>query len=52
LYNFLPNRVLLDVGANVRDFTQVVSDSGYRVYSFEPFPATFERLKARQTATM
>jgi len=47
LYNFLPNRVLLDVGANIGDFTEVVSNSGYRVYSFEPFPATFERLKAR-----
>jgi chromosome segregation ATPase len=37
LYNFLPNRVLLDVGANVGDFTEVVSDSGYQVYAFEPF---------------
>jgi FkbM family methyltransferase len=47
LYSFLPNRTLLDVGANVGDFTQVVSDSGYQVYCFEPFPVTFERLKAR-----
>jgi FkbM family methyltransferase len=47
LHNFLPNRVLLDVGANVGDFTEVVSDSGYHVYAFEPFPATFGRLKAR-----
>ena len=49
LYNFLPNRVLLDVGANVGDFAEVVSDSGYRVYSFEPFPPAFERLKRRMT---
>jgi FkbM family methyltransferase len=47
LYNFLPNRVLLDVGANVGDFAEVVSDSGYLVYSFEPFPAAFDRLKTR-----
>lgn len=47
LYSFLPNRTLLDVGANVGDFAEVVSDSGYQVYSFEPFPAAFERLKAR-----
>jgi len=49
LYNFLPNRVLLDVGANVGDFAEVVSESGYQVYSFEPFPAAFDRLKRRMT---
>ena len=47
LYSFLPTRTLLDVGANVGDFAEVVSDSGYQVYAFEPFPAAFERLKAR-----
>jgi FkbM family methyltransferase len=47
LYSFLPTRTVLDVGANVGDFAEVVSDSGYQVYAFEPFPATFERLKAR-----
>jgi len=50
LYNFLPNRVLLDAGANVGDFTDVVSSAGYRVYSFEPFPAAFDRLKTRMTS--
>jgi FkbM family methyltransferase len=47
LYSFLPTRTLLDAGANVGDFAEFVSDSGYQVYAFEPFPATFERLKAR-----
>lgn len=47
LYSFLPTRTLLDVGANVGDFAEVVSDSGYQVCAFEPFPAAFERLKAR-----
>jgi FkbM family methyltransferase len=47
LYNFLPNQVLLDVGANAGDFAEVVSDSGYQVYCFEPCPATFARLKTR-----
>src|SRR5260221_750635 len=47
LYSFLPSRTLLDVGANVGDFAEVVSDSGYQVYAFEPFAAAFERLKAR-----
>jgi len=47
LYSFLPTRTVLDVGANVGDFAEVVSDSGYQVYAFEPFPATLERLKAR-----
>ena len=49
LYNFLPNRVLY-AGANVGDFTDVVSSAGYRVYSFEPFPAAFDRLKTRMTS--
>ena len=49
LYSFLPNRVLLDVGANVGDFANVVSDAGYEVYCFEPFPPTFARLKTRMT---
>jgi FkbM family methyltransferase len=47
LYSFLPDRTLLDAGANVGDFAEVVSDAGYQVYAFEPFPAAFERLKAR-----
>jgi FkbM family methyltransferase len=47
LYSFLPNRVLLDVGASVGDFAQVVSDSGYQVYCFEPFPPAFAQLKTR-----
>jgi FkbM family methyltransferase len=47
LFSFLPSRTLLDVGAHVGDFAEVVSDSGYQVYAFEPFAAAFERLKAR-----
>jgi FkbM family methyltransferase len=39
--------VLLDVGANVGDFAEVVSDSDYQGYSFEPFPAAFDRLNRR-----
>jgi FkbM family methyltransferase len=47
LYNFLPNRVLLDVGANEGEYTQVAADAGYRVFSFEPFPEAYRKLEAR-----
>jgi FkbM family methyltransferase len=47
LYNFLPSRVLLDVGANEGEYTRVVADAGYRVFSFEPFPEAYQKLKAR-----
>jgi len=47
LYNFLPNRVLLDVGANEGEYTQVTADAGYRVFAFEPFPEAYRKLEAR-----
>ncbi len=47
LYNFLPNRVLFDVGANSGDFAEAVLDIGYEVFCFEAVPETFERLNAR-----
>ncbi|HEY0790885.1 MAG TPA: FkbM family methyltransferase [Chthoniobacterales bacterium] len=49
LYSFLPNRVAVDVGANQGDFMQVAADAGYEVFSFEPFPAAFQKLRARSS---
>lgn len=42
-----PDDVCFDLGANVGTFTEIMAKSGARVHSFEPDPATFERLKER-----
>ena len=39
--------MLLDAGANEGEYTQVVADAGYRVFSFEPFPEAYRKLAAR-----
>jgi len=47
LCDFLPGRIVVDVGANEGDFTMVLSDAGNRVFAFEPFPPVFQTLRAR-----
>lgn len=39
--------VCFDLGANVGTFTEIMAKSGAQVHSFEPDPATFERLRER-----
>lgn len=47
LYSFLPNNLAIDVGANVGDVSSYLLDTGYEVYSFEPFSPIFEQLVKR-----
>lgn len=47
LYSFLPNRRVADVGAHVGDVAGRLLETGYEVYAFEPFPASYEKLTAR-----
>lgn len=47
LYSFLPYRVALDVGANIGNVSEVLLESGYEVYAFEPYIPTFAKLTSR-----
>ncbi len=47
LYSFLPHRVALDVGANIGNVSEVLLESGYEVYAFEPYVPTFAKLTSR-----
>jgi len=47
LYSYVPHRVAIDVGANQGDVASRLLEAGYEVYSFEPFPPIFERLRER-----
>lgn len=47
LYAFLPNRNIIDIGANVGDVSEHLLDTGFSVYAFEPFPPVFEKLSQR-----
>jgi FkbM family methyltransferase len=47
LYNFLPTRSAIDVGANEGRLTELLLQAGYRVYAFEPFPPVAAKLRAR-----
>lgn len=47
LYPFLPNRNIIDIGANVGEVSEHLLDTGFSVYAFEPFPPVFEKLRQR-----
>ena len=47
LYSYLPTRTAIEVGAHVGDVTEPLLRTGFEVYAFEPFPASFEKLTAR-----
>ena len=44
LYNFLPNRVAVDVGALDSEFVKALSGIGYQVFCFAATPEIFEKL--------
>jgi hypothetical protein len=44
LYNFLPNRVAVDVGAANSEFAKALSGIGYQVFCFAATAETFEKL--------
>ena len=45
LYNFLPNRVAVDVGAADSEFAEALSGIGYQVFCFAATAETFEQLR-------
>jgi FkbM family methyltransferase len=45
LYNFLPNRVAVDVGAAHSEFAKALSGIGYQVFCFSATAETFEKLR-------
>jgi FkbM family methyltransferase len=45
LYNFLPNRVAVDVGATDSEFAKALSGIGYQVFCFAATAETFEKLR-------
>lgn len=47
LYSFLPDRVAVDVGANIGNVSEILLASGYEVYAFEPYVPTFAKLTSR-----
>ena len=47
LYSFLPHRVALDIGANIGNVSEILLESGYQVYAFEPYTPTFAKLTSR-----
>ena len=47
LYNFLPSRVAVDVGANDGRLSALLLDTGYQVFAFEPFPPVAKKLLDR-----
>ncbi len=47
LYAYLPSRKALDIGANIGEVSSYLLNSGYEVFSFEPFPPVFEQLTQR-----
>ncbi|MCW5977370.1 MAG: FkbM family methyltransferase [Bryobacteraceae bacterium] len=47
LYSFLPAPAALDIGANAGEVSERLLEAGYRVYGFEPCPATYEKLVRR-----
>jgi FkbM family methyltransferase len=50
LYAHLPNRVAVDVGANIGDVSKRLLDAGYEVYAVEPYPPVFAKLRERLSA--
>lgn len=47
LYAFLPDKIALDIGANIGEFSEQLLQAGYTVYAFEPFPPIFQQLNQR-----
>jgi len=47
LFPYLPHHRVLDIGANVGEFSEQLLLVGYEVYAFEPFPPVFHQLKER-----
>lgn len=47
LVPFLPNLLVLDIGANVGEVSSRLLDAGCSVFAFEPDPRAFARLEAR-----
>jgi FkbM family methyltransferase len=47
LQPYLPNRIAIDVGANVGDIAGQLIEAGYEVFAFEPFGGSFATLQAR-----
>lgn len=45
LYSFLSDHYAVDVGAHVGETTARLLESGYTVFAFEPFPASFAQLQ-------
>jgi len=45
LYSFLPDPTAIDVGANVGTLAKRLLQTGYEVYSFEPYEPIFAQLK-------
>jgi hypothetical protein len=45
LYNFLPNRVAVDIGAADSEFAKALSGIGYQVFCFAVAVETFEKLR-------
>jgi FkbM family methyltransferase len=47
LYSYLPNRQIVDVGANLGDLSERLLEVGYEVYAYEPLPMAFKKLENR-----
>ena len=47
LFPVLQSKIAIDAGAHEGDFSGALLTAGYEVFAFEPFPASFERLRAR-----
>jgi len=50
LLPLLPNPVVLDVGANTGQVAAALAESGFEVFAFEPFPASYAALEAASSA--
>jgi FkbM family methyltransferase len=50
LYSFLPTHKVLDIGAHIGDVSEHLLESGYEVFAFEPFSASFQKLTSRFAA--
>jgi FkbM family methyltransferase len=47
LYSFLHDTTAVDVGAHVGEVSERLLQAGYSVHAFEPYPPSFEALRAR-----
>jgi FkbM family methyltransferase len=47
LYSFVPSRFAIDVGADEGRLSELLLQTGYRVFAFEPCPPIVEKLKAK-----